>query len=138
MLRRGKEGGCQSENWSTKPTEPLVRSSVKKLQRSQISKIQHRHKWKQLRGAELDQKPCLKQVMSFFYLCYQKTKCNNLVTLHSLLLAFDSSRQVKWIGPSLTALCCKLNFQDALCTRTLLIKVIKEKCSETFQKPHGQ
>lgn len=47
------------QNWN-KSTDPLVQSFVKKLQRSQRSKIQQRHKWKELGGAELDQKLCSK------------------------------------------------------------------------------
>lgn len=55
-----------------------------------------------------------------------------------MLLTFDSSRQVNWIGPTFILVYCQLDFQDVLHTRTLLIKIIKEKSSETSQQPLGQ
>lgn len=55
-----------------------------------------------------------------------------------MFLTFDSSWQENLIGPTSILVYCHLNFQEVLCTTTLLIKIIKEKCSETSQQPLGQ
>lgn len=43
---------------------------------------------------------------------------------------------MNWIDYTFITDYCQLSFQDVLCTRTLLIKIIKEKCSEAFYQPH--
>lgn len=76
----GREGRRLPDwNWN-KPTDPLVQSFVKKLQRNQRSKIQQRHKWKELKGAVRSK--ALFKTNHPFYLSHQKTKYRNLVILH--------------------------------------------------------
>lgn len=59
-----------------------------------------------------------------FLLLLRKDKMQELKNFAplTLLLAFAPSRHVNWIGPAFAAY-SQLNFQDALCTGTLLCLV---------------